>query len=101
VNVLIPDDIARKHDRLMDQFVATWAKEGFPPTSKVVNPRAPRDIKAVRHMSDGTKVLFDAEMFVRFVFKWGRNRGKKREEIAEGFEMLVRFVFKWEEIGLK
>lgn len=65
--MLIPDDIARKHDRIIDSFMASWAREGCPPSSKVVNPRAPRDIKAVRYLSDGTRSLFDAEIFVRFV----------------------------------
>lgn len=65
MNILIPDDIARKHDRIIDNFMASWSKEGYPPSSKVVNPRAPRDIKAVRYMSDGTRVLFDAQIFVR------------------------------------
>eukprot|EP00026_Physarum_polycephalum_P003349 Phypoly_transcript_03359.p1 GENE.Phypoly_transcript_03359~~Phypoly_transcript_03359.p1 ORF type:complete len:770 (+),score=163.92 Phypoly_transcript_03359:74-2383(+) len=67
VNMLIPDEIARKHDRIIDNFMAMWAREGCPPSSKVVNPRAPRDIKAVRFLSDGTRVLFDAQIFVRYV----------------------------------
>jgi class 3 adenylate cyclase/PAS domain-containing protein len=67
VNVLIPDEIARKHDKIMDTFIGTWAREHYPPTSKVVNPRTPREIKAVRHLSDGSRVLFDAEIFVRYV----------------------------------
>lgn len=67
MNILIPDEIARKHDKLMDNFINSWAKDRYPPASKVVNPRTPREIKAVRYMSDGSRCLFDAEMFVRYV----------------------------------
>lgn len=67
VNILIPDEIAKKHDKIMDNFMQQWARDHYPPTSKVVNPRTPREIKGVRTLSDGTRVLFDAEIFVRYV----------------------------------
>lgn len=54
----------------MDNFIQQWARDHYPPTSKVVNPRTPREIKAVRYMSDGSRVLFDAEIFVRYSIQY-------------------------------
>merc|ERR1711988_476615 len=73
VKMLMPENIAKIHDKKIDSYARVWREIGSPPSSRVVNPKRPRLVTAVRRLYNGLLQEFQIQLQVSFIRRTNRS----------------------------